>query len=339
MKTRLAHRQFFGMGVLLAILMVLAPQSLAQDVVDGIAAIVNDKVITFSQVKTQVEPQEKALREALQGNPEELVKRIKALRLEALNALIERQLILQDFEKQGMVMPERIVDQRMEEIIKTQFDGNRSAFIKTMEAQKMTLQEYRRDLKDNVIVQYMRQRNVNSEIVISPFKIETYYQKNMDKFYREDQIRLRMIFFRKGIFKEKYVDDAGKEYEMDPQLKLAREVLKKLNTGSDFSNLARAYSEEPKRESGGDWGWIDNETLRDELAAVAFKLRPGQVSPIVVTDEGYYIMQCYDYRKGELLPLKSVRDRIEGELVQEERLELQRQWIDKLKEKAYIKMF
>ncbi|MDL5050390.1 SurA N-terminal domain-containing protein [Oscillatoria amoena NRMC-F 0135] len=311
----------------------------AQDVVDGIAAIVNDSVITFSQVKQQVDRQEQALRDALRDNPDEMVKRVKALRLEALNALIERELILQEFKKQGFDLPDRYVEARLRETIEQQFDGNRAAFIKTLEAQGLSMQEFREDMKKNLIVQAMRQQNTDAGNFVSPFKVEAYYQENIDQFVTPDQIKLRMIFLRKGLFKEEFKTSDGEIVEKDPQLVLAQEILKKLNTGSDFSSLAQAYSEDSKRNDGGDWGWVDKNTLRKEISDVAFRLRPGQISHVIDLDEGYYIIQIENFKKGGTQSLEEVRLQIEGQILQEQRLDQQRKWIDRLKQKSYIKMF
>ncbi len=319
--------------------LLLTPLCQAQDVVDGIAAIVNDDVITFSEVKSQVDQQEKSLREALPEGGEELAKRIKALRLDALKALIERQLIVQEFKKQSFTFPDKEIDKRVAEIINNQYDGNRAAFVKTLQAQNMTIEEFRRDLKKQMIVYQMRYFNVNKDIVISPYKIEKFYQENADSFYQQDQIKMRMIHFKKGLFTEKEQDKNGKENTYDPQKRLADDIVRKLNTGSDFGSLASIYSEEEHKTKQGDWGWIDRKTLRKELSDVAFRLRPGQHSHVISAEEGYYVLQVYDFKKGQILPLSQIRDQIETTLVNEERQRLQQKWIDTLKAKAFIKMF
>src|SRR6187401_2472469 len=101
--------------------------------VNGIAAIVNDKVITYSEVRDVVEPRERLLRAQYSGD--ELVKKITELRKAALQDLIDRQLIIQAFDKEKLAIPPHFVDERVEAVIKENFGGDRAAFIKTMEAQ------------------------------------------------------------------------------------------------------------------------------------------------------------------------------------------------------------
>src|SRR5439155_11680457 len=105
-----------------------APISLAaeQEVLNGIAAVVNGDVITFSQVRELTGARERALRDSLKG--EELVNKIKELRVQAINDLIDRQLILQEFKKNKFTIPEYVIDDRIQTIIREEFGGDRQAF-------------------------------------------------------------------------------------------------------------------------------------------------------------------------------------------------------------------
>ena len=159
--------------------------------VNGIAAIVNDKVITYSEVRDVVEPRERLLRAQYSG--EELVKKITELRKAALQDLIDRQLIVQAFDKEKLAIPAHFVDARVDEVIKNNFGGDRQAFIKTMEAQKFTMSKFRDLERQKIIVQAMRAKNVSSNLIIPPSKVEEYYRKHRDQFSNKAQVKLRMI--------------------------------------------------------------------------------------------------------------------------------------------------
>jgi peptidyl-prolyl cis-trans isomerase SurA len=305
--------------------------------VDGIAAIVNDKVITFSEVKKQVDPTEKLLRESYAGP--ELVDKVKEARLNALKALIERQLIIQDFNKAGYFVPENIVDDRVKEVINSQFEGDRPAFVKTLLANGISLDNYRHDTRDQIIVQYMRQKNVTTAVIVSPYRIEQYYQENLKQFVQEEQVHLHIIFLRKTLFKPTRPKPDGTMEEYDPQQEILKEIIYKLDTGSSFDELARSYSEGPKRETGGDLGWVTSDTLRPELRDIAFSLKPGQHSTVIPTDDGFYMLRVEDVKRSRVQPISEAHDQIEKTLLLEERQKLQQDWIDGLRTKAYIKMF
>ena len=119
-----------------------AAQNVEPEVVDGVAAVVNGDVITYSQVRSLVGPREKLLRAQYSG--EELVKRIKEAREAALQDLIDRQLIIQAFKKENFQVPDHFIEDRMHDIIRTDFGGDRNTFIKTLEAQNYTMGEFKK---------------------------------------------------------------------------------------------------------------------------------------------------------------------------------------------------
>ena len=159
--------------------------------VDGMAAVVNGDVITISQMRTLSAPREKQLRAQFTG--QELEKQLKAARELALKDLIDRQLVLQAFKKEKYEIPDHFVDERMHEIIRENFGGDRNTFIKTLEAQNFTLGEFRRKEMEQMIVQAMRSHNVKTKNIISPTKVEEYYRKHREEFTSKETIKLRMI--------------------------------------------------------------------------------------------------------------------------------------------------
>lgn len=319
------------------LLTVLATASAPAQVVDGVAAVVNDKVITFSQVRKEVDPTEAQYREIYSGV--ELVEKVKEARLSALKSLIERELIIQEFNTKGFFIPDNVVEERIRVIVKEQYEGDRAALVRTLQARGLTVSGFKEQVRNNIILQAMRSRNVSSSVIVSPYAIEQYYQDNVRQFVQPDQAKVRMIFLKKGLFKEKRAGADGKEREVDPQRLIMEDILAKVQTGSDFGSLARGYSEGPQRTNGGDLGWVSSSTLRPELAKVAFALMPGQNSGIVETDDGYYILLVEEIRKSTVIALNDVRERIENTLLQQEKERLQQEWLDGLRSKAFIKMF
>src|SRR6266540_2639664 len=205
--------------------------------VDGIAAVVNGDVITISQVRSLSAPREKQLRAQYTG--QELEKQLKATWELALKDLIDRQLVLQAFKKEKYEIPDHFVEQRMHEIIRESFGGDRNTFIKTLEAQNYTLGEFRQKEMEQMIVQAMRSHNVKKSSIISASKIEDYYRKHRDEFTSKEQIKLRMIMI-----------PGQKDTATAPAQKaLAEEVLGKLAAGAAFDQTAQVYSEDGTTKS------------------------------------------------------------------------------------------
>jgi len=319
----------YPMATLLAFCRALAntAPTLGAESVNGIAAVVNDKVITYSEVRDVCEPRERLLRSQYSGD--ELVKKITDLRKAALQDLIDRQLIIQAFEKEKFAIPSHFVDERVDAIIKDNFGGDRNAFIKTMEAQKYTMSKFRDLERDKIIIQAMRSKNVKSNLLVPPAKIDEYYRQHRDQFSSKAQVKLRMIMI------PGHLDSGGGA----AQKSMAEEIRAKLITGADFDKMAQMYSEDSTRDLGGDWGWIDDKTLSAPLSEVAFSLKPGEISKVVDIGGNHYILKVEARQGGEAKPLKDVRADIEGRLRQEQAQQLQEHWLASLRAKAYIKTF
>jgi parvulin-like peptidyl-prolyl isomerase len=325
----------------LALAFCLVPSARAQLLADGIAAVVNDKVITYVQINQQVAETEKVLRQNLQG--EELFQRVKEAKLNVLKSLIDRELIIQDFKTQGGFIPDTYTNERINDIIRDQYGGDRVAFIKTLYERGVTMQKYRDEIKDNAVVGYMRNKNVVQTVLVSPYQIEQYYQQNLRQFQQDEQIKVATIVLRKSLFPSQKTDENGKQVTYDPQEEIAKEILYKLDTGADFGDLAKSYSEAGNKDDGGELGWITQNgktAIRPDLWEPISKLQPGQHTDVITTSDGfYYIVLVEDRKKSAMTPLEDVRAQIEQTVINEETQVRQQQWLDSLRAKAFIKMF
>ena len=296
-------------------------------VIDGIAAIVNGEVITYSQVRGLSAPRERLLRTQFKG--EELEKQIRAARDAALQDLIDRQLIVQSFQKEKYELPDYFVEQRVQQIIREEFGGDRATFIKTLQAQNYSLSEFKKLEKEKIIVAAMRGKNVKPVTTISPTKVNEYYQKHKAEFTAKEQIKLRLIM----------IPTRAAEGNSAAQKAIAEEILGKLADGAPFDRMAQMYSEDATRDSGGDWGWIERKTLAPQLEKVAFNLPAGRVSHVIELGPNYYILKVEEKRGGQTPSLAKLRPEIEKKLMQEETQRQQEIWLAGLREKAYIRKF
>ena len=296
-------------------------------VVDGIAAIVNGDVITYSQVRGLSGPRERLLRTQFTG--EELATQIKAAREAALKDLIDRQLIVQAFRKEKLELPPHFVEERVKDIIREDFGGDRNSFIKTLRAQNYSLSEFKKLEKEKIIVQAMRGKNVKPATIISPTKITEYYNKHRAEFTAKEQVKLRLIM----------IPTRAAEGNSAAQKAIAEEILGKLADGAPFDRMAQMYSEDATRDTGGDWGWVERKTLAAPLEKVAFNLPPGRVSHVIELGPNYYIIKVEEKRGGDAPSLAKMRPEIEKRLLQEESQRQHELWLAGLRQKAYIRTF
>ncbi len=293
---------------------------------NSVAALVGDTPITLNDVKKQTAPVEQVLYQQFASDPAALRQRILEVRQKALETLIERHLILSDFEKQGYVLPENIIDERVQERIRNDF-GDRLTLTKTLQAQGITYESFRKDIKEQVIVDFLSSKNVSSITLVSPFEIEKYYNANLEDFQQDERIRMRMIYIAKT------------EGDPDFSCNMLADIRRKVNDGGDFADLARVYHQGSQRAQGGDWGWVDKEVLREDLSALAFSLQEGQMSEVIRKDEGCYLILVEERQDPKPRPLSSVREEIEKALLAEERNRLKAEWIERLKEESFVRYF
>ena len=300
------------------------------EVVDGVAAIVNNDVITISQVRELVGARERAMREGYNGP--DLADKIKEMRLGALKDLVDRQLIIQEFramQEKGANIPDYVVDDRVQTIIREEFGGDRAAFIRTLQAQGFTLTRFKEIEKEKIIVQAMRQPKITDNFVVSPKQIQNFYDKNKTAYTIPEQVKLRMIVLREG----------GDDIIGANKRQTAEEIRQKIVGGAEFERMAQMYSEdEATSDLGGDWGWVERNTLNEELTKAAFSLQAGETGPVMQIGDSFYILYVEARKNASLKPMAEVREEIERNLIQQERMKAQQRWIDTLRRKAYIKI-
>jgi parvulin-like peptidyl-prolyl isomerase len=296
------------------------------ELADGVKAVVNNAVITYAQVVEFTAPAAETLRREYAAQPEVFQQKLAEALDNSLEILVERQLILHEFQAKYSKLPDSVVDELVQDQIREQF-GDRVTAMKSLQAQGMTYEQFREDIRDRYIESALRNQNVSREIIISPYKVETYYLAHQDDFKVEDEIKLRMIVLNKTS-----ADDTNTPA-------MAREILSQIKEGASFPDMASTYSQGSQQKQGGDWGWVGRSVLRKELAEVAFTLKPGQVSDVVDTPEACYLMLVEQTRPTHVRPLGEIREDVEKTLRTQEQARVQKNWIDSLKKKTFIQIF
>ncbi|HUC85880.1 MAG TPA: peptidyl-prolyl cis-trans isomerase [Candidatus Acidoferrales bacterium] len=313
---------------LLRFILVLAASSVPAlsraEVADGIKAVVNDKVITYAEVEDYARSAASALRQQYASQPDVFQQKLNQLLNDALDQLVERQLILHSFDTDGYKLPDGVVDELVQEHIRQDF-GDRVTLMKTLQARGLTFEQYREQIRDQYITTALRRQTVEREVIVSPAKILDYYQSHQSDYKVEDQVKLRMIVLNKPSATDTNA------------IGFAHEIQMKLKDGATFADLATIYSQGSQQHQGGDWGWVERSVLRKELAEVAFSLKPGQVSDPVDTSDAVYLMLVEDKKSAHPKPLADVRNDIEKTLRTQQQARLQQQWIDGLKKKTFVR--
>lgn len=298
-----------------------------REFVNGVAVIVNERVITYQEIKNLVAPEISLLERRYARDLPTLEKKVLELQEDAIKQLVEHELILHDFATAGYNLPESIIDEEIKRRVREQF-GDRITMTKTLQARGMTFEKFRETVREQIVVSQLRSLHVSSSLIISPYKVEKYYLANQEDYRVDEEIKLRMIVVNQP--------EGAVEGRAD---KLAKEILIKLDEGAPFEEMAKVYSEGSKAADGGDWGWVQKKVLRKDLADYAFDLKKGQRSGLISTSGASFIMMVDDRRPSRVRPLADVADEIESMLLSAERARLQEKYISRLRKKQFIRYF
>lgn len=305
-----------------------APDNASAPVVaNGIAAVVEDRVITVDEIRREIA----VLLPQLQrdsANQAEFEQKLQALQDEVVQSLVDRVLVVKHFQKDGFQVPRSYVESEMEKLMQQDFDGDRTRFLQYLQSQGQSVRNFRRDLEERIIVQYMRGQMRKSESIVSPEKMEQFYEEKKHTFYQDEAVHLRII----------QLTSLTNESE-DVLLQTAEKIERELGSGESFATLAKQYSQDRRRREGGSWGWIKMTELREDWREKVTSLKKGEMSEPLRTKEGIFLLYVEEHREAGIQPIQEVRDQIENILISQMAREAQERWLERLRRNAYVRYY
>jgi peptidyl-prolyl cis-trans isomerase SurA len=302
---------------------VYCSSTVAAVLFDRVVAAVNNEIITWSELRNTIENEG---REFLRGlDAEEREKKINEIQKQFLERMIDVKLQLQEARKMGLHISLSETEKAIADI-KKKYNLTDEELIGSLKAEGLALEDYRRQLAEQILLSKIVRYKVNDNILISDEEIERYYQVNKGQYRGNETVRIRQIFFTMP-------EDEGELTTVEAK---AREVLKRVKRGEDFAKIAREVSEDASRDFGGDLGYINRGTVIREIDDVAFDLNPGEVSEPFWSQSGLHIIKLEDRKAGSTI--EEVRKDIQEILFKEAFAVKYEEWIKTLREKAYIEV-
>ncbi len=292
--------------------------------VDGIAAVVNDDIITVLEVDREraVLAKEAEKRGALTDTAR------AELRKTALNQIIERKLVEQKIKELGISVSEEEVRQAVEDV-KKQNKLSQEALVAALTGQGLGFEAYKNQLREQLERLKLMSQEVKAKIQVTERDIDEYYRANQKLYGEEERFRARHIFF------------AVKKEATDKELAISKDkaakVLALARSGKEFVALAKEYSEDPGAvKDGGDLGTFKRDEMVTEIAAVITQMKPGGISDIVKSSAGLHIIRLDEVVAAKVKPLEQVRGEIEELLYRKKSEERFAQWATDLRKGAAI---
>ncbi len=288
--------------VLVIILSLFLASSVGAEQLDKIVAVVNKDIITEGELLTFVKLA------AMEQAPETADKTQEELRKFCLDRMIEDRLILQEAKDQKLKIDESVIDDRVKDL--KERAGGEAVFMEALKSEGLSLSELKKKFRNQFMIYTLIQREVKDKVNISPKEITDYFNEHQDKYMTPETLEVDSIFVTK------------------------KETLKKVETelsaGRDFKEVAKAYSEKAGLEK------VSRGQLKKELEDVIFKLKSGEYSKPIEVNDGFYIFLAKDRLPSLREPLENVKDVISAELEQAKTIVRLKEWVESLKDKAYI---
>jgi peptidyl-prolyl cis-trans isomerase SurA len=278
----------------------------AAEEVDGIAARVGSSVILKSDVVSEMQRG---------GLGEDKYADVR-------NEMIERELILKAAVEQKLQMQDWVVESRIREIITRAFGGDRNRLMEALARDKVSYPEWRQRLKDDMIVGAMRWQIVDKNISASPSAMRAEYEQHPDRYMKERRVTITAILLPP--------DSASKTSDIDEALK----------SGASFTELARQHSADANAKDGGQWKNVKpDEVFRPEICAEINKMPKGTISQWIELDGWRFLLRKDDETSSGMSSFEEAYDIIAANVKNDQAKRLYDDWIKRLKQSTYIKVY
>jgi parvulin-like peptidyl-prolyl isomerase len=311
----------FGTLFLLAVLL-----SSAGAVVDRVVAVVNQEIITLSEVERVVGHLKQEIEE---GDRLERRSRANELSRMAIERLIEEKLIDQEAKRSGIKASPKEIEGSIEDI-KRRNSATQEDLERALARDGMTLEAFKKDIEKRIVRTKLIQWAVKVEPNVGEKELRDFYLKNADRYRTEESYRPAHILFKvpKGATPGEVRDIRAK----------CQKVLSMIKAGEDFGDLAILYSEDVSSKDRGDLGIFKKGELLPVIEKEALRLNIGEVSGIVRTDFGFHIIKLLDRKGTDPLPYEEVKEKVRQDYLDREFDKGLKQYLTKLREKSIIEI-
>jgi peptidyl-prolyl cis-trans isomerase SurA len=260
----------------------LPPASSSAKVIDSIHVVVNDEVITKNEVRNRVAQTVQNLKARNVQLPDQTT-----LERQVVESMIVERAQLQLAKEMGVRVDDRRLDATIGRIAENQ-KMSVQELRNQMEKEGLAYAQFREDIRNEIMMQQLREHEVDSKIQVSEAEIDTYLAASKAAAAERVEMNLAQILVA--------VPENASPEQIAARRARAEEVARQLRTGAEFGKMAATYSDAPDALKGGDIGWRDPDRLPPVFATELRKLNAGQVTPIIKTNVGFHILRVADKR-------------------------------------------
>ncbi len=315
-----------GVTIILAILLMNG--MVTAEVTDRIVAVVNDDIITLSELNRAFEPYAKRIEATYHGNDKEAV--LKQNKAAFLQRLIDQILIEHEAKKAGLGVAS-IKDEEVMDVLRNMLAKNNVSmenYLKKLVEEGSSLDNVKKEITAQMLRMRLLRREVQSKILVTDEEIGEYYNKHRQDYEGKEAVHIRQILLPAS-------KEAGTMMRESVRQQ-ARQLRERILQGEPFEMLAAQYSKEPAAAQGGDIGFVERGVILPQVEQAAFALSPGQLSEVIESDMGFHIIAVVDKRGEGFKPLPMVRNEIKAKIEDEKVSKKYDEWIEGLRKKSFI---
>ena len=252
---------------------------------DRIVAVVDDDVITQTELDTKLGSVEKQLRQQNIAMPGE-----DTLRKQVLERLILTHIQLQLAARSGI----QVDDDTLNRTISTVAAQNKltlSEFRNVLDRDGVDFAQFREEMRDEIVLRRLRQRQVDSRVTVTDQEIDNLLAAQKRQGNISDEYRIGHILIA--------LPEAATPKQIQAAREKAQEVLSELGDGADFGKTAISFSDGQQALDGGDLGWRKAGELPTLFADVVLQLKVGEISNLIRSSSGFHIIKLLDHRGGD----------------------------------------
>jgi peptidyl-prolyl cis-trans isomerase SurA len=301
-------------------------------VVEEIIVRINNSIISLSDLKRSQEEWKNQSDKVDPSMPAENRPQEKDL----LRDLIDSRLLSQKAEELGISADTDVI-KRLDELRKQMHAESMEDLEKAAQAQGVSFEEFKQNLKDTILTQKVIQQEVGGHITVTQQEIQEFYNQHKGEMQRPEQIRLSEILISTAPPTPAPGQPAPSADEVVAQAKAKADgIYAQLQKGAKFDDLAKANSSGPTAANGGDLEYFKRGTLSKQLEDQVFALKAGQYTEPVRTNQGWVILKVSEHQSEGIPPLKEVEPQIQERLYMTKMQPALREYLTKLREDAYI---
>jgi peptidyl-prolyl cis-trans isomerase SurA len=309
----------------------------ANTVVEEIVARVNNQIITRSEYQRS---REQLKQEAQQQDPANADKLFADREKDILRDLIDQQLLVEKGKDLGITADTDLI-KRLDAIRKQMKLDTMEDLEKAAQSQGVSFEDFKQNLRNNIITQKVIGQEVGSHVQVTKEEEQKFYDQHKSEMQQPEQVRLSEILVAPA--QQPAEEDQSTPPDPTPEELTAAEAKAKdlyaqIKNGAAFEDIAKKDSNGPTAAQGGDLGYFQRGTLAKELEDITFAMKPGDVSDVIRTKQGYVILKVTEHNPAGIPPLKDVEPRIQEAIYMDKLQPALRAYLTKLREEAFIEI-